>query len=169
VFPAGPLREPLLPQLARASALVIIGDGPRGEAVAEAAATADVEVLTARMRARADAPDLSGRAVVAFCGIARPEKFYASLEAAGATIKARCAFGDHHPYSARDVARILDLAAGNDGALPITTEKDLVRLNETNDPGAGLRGKLQTLPIQVVFNEPERLDALLGAAMRAKL
>jgi tetraacyldisaccharide 4'-kinase len=65
-------------------------------------------------------------AVLAFCGIARPEPFFNSLRLSGADV-ATMTFGDHHAYSARDLGRITARAAGQ--ALIITTEKDLVRLD----------------------------------------
>ncbi|NND49266.1 MAG: tetraacyldisaccharide 4'-kinase [Rhizobiales bacterium] len=169
VFPSGPLREPLLPQLARAEAVLVIGSGHPGEAVSQTAARANVPVVKGQLRVGKNAPDLDGRPVIAFCGIARPEKFFASLEDFGAEIAAKITFDDHHPYLRRDVARIIELAARHDGAAVVTTEKDLVRLDDTNDPGAALRSELQILPIEVVFAETEPLDALLNAAMRAKL
>ena len=50
VFPAGPLRAPLPPQLARTDALVVIGDGAAAEAVAAAVAAQGKPVLSAHLK-----------------------------------------------------------------------------------------------------------------------
>jgi len=47
VFPAGPLRAPLSPQLDRTDALIVIGDGTAARTVAAAVATRDRPVLSA--------------------------------------------------------------------------------------------------------------------------
>jgi tetraacyldisaccharide 4'-kinase len=61
------------------------------------------------------------RAVVAFAGIAKPERFFAALESVGIR-PVRCVrFPDHYHYSARDVH-------GLGGEMLITTEKDAARL-----------------------------------------
>ncbi len=41
--------------------------------------------------------------VAAFCGIARPEQFFAGLEAAGLRLAVQIAFPDHHRYTVRDL------------------------------------------------------------------
>ncbi len=64
---------------------------------------------------------LKGRAVTAFAGIAKPERFFAALESLGIRPLRRVRFRDHHHYSARDIEKL-------DGEVLITTEKDAVRL-----------------------------------------
>ena len=51
VFPAGPLRAPLKPQLARTDALIVIGDGTAADAVAAAIAAQGKPVLSAHLQA----------------------------------------------------------------------------------------------------------------------
>jgi len=72
---------------------------------------------------------LRGRPVVAFAGIAKPERFFNSVESLGIPISRRIHFRDHHEYTARDVAEI---ATGAECEPRITTEKDSVRLEETS-------------------------------------
>ena len=67
---------------------------------------------------------LAGRDVVAVCGIGAPERFRAQLEALGARVRL-LDFGDHHAYTASDVADAIE-AAGPDG-LTVTTAKDAVK------------------------------------------
>ena len=51
VFPAGPLRAPLMPQLARTDALIVIGDGAAAAAVAAEIAARGKPVLSAHLQA----------------------------------------------------------------------------------------------------------------------
>jgi tetraacyldisaccharide 4'-kinase len=76
-----------------------------------------------------EVPFIDG-SVAAFCGIARPEPFFAGLEAAGHRIAARLAFPDHHRYTAADLKRLITAAQKTGAAALITTEKDKVRLGE---------------------------------------
>src|SRR5262249_12328577 len=99
---------------------------------------------------------LAGQRVLAFCGIARPTKFLASLSAVGAEIAASRAFPDHHPYSPADAAGLLAEAARLD-ALLVTTAKDHVRLPPD------LRHRVQVLAVSLVFDDPAALDRLLCA------
>jgi tetraacyldisaccharide 4'-kinase len=69
---------------------------------------------------------LKNRAVVAFAGIAKPERFFKALESIGIQPLKCVRFRDHHHYSGRDVARL-------GGEMLITTEKDAVRLQTATD------------------------------------
>ena len=69
----------------------------------------------------------SARRVVAFCGIARPDRFFSALEENGCVVTARAQFPDHHFFTAADLQR-LRARALKEGAVLITTEKDLMRL-----------------------------------------
>jgi tetraacyldisaccharide 4'-kinase len=154
-FPAGPLRAPLARQARFVSAEVVVGG-------AEAAASAlGGERLSFRARLEADAivgAELIGRPVLAFAGIARPEKFFATLEGLGAQIAARRRFPDHHAFEAREIDEIVAVALRR-GLTPVTTEKDHVRLT------AAQRGAIRALPVTLRFEAPERVAAALAAAL----
>ncbi len=128
VFPAGPLRAPLRPQLARTDALIVIGDGTAAQAVAAAIAARGRPVLSAHLR-----PDdisvasLGGKRVLAFAGIGDPARFFRTLRASGIEVVAKRAFADHHPYSKSEIELLIDEAA-RDALTLVTTEKDLARL-----------------------------------------
>lgn len=66
------------------------------------------------------------RAVVAFAGIAKPERFFRTLESLGIRSTKNVRFRDHHHYSAREIRDL-------DGEMLITTEKDAVRLRTVTD------------------------------------
>lgn len=164
-LPAGPLRAPLAGQLGTVDAVLVIGAGEAGEAVAAAARAAGVAVLRARLEPQAEAAaQLRGQPVLAVAGIGRPEKFAATLRQAGAQIVAQRSFGDHHPYTAGDVAELIATARQH-GCLIATTEKDMVKL-EPLWPG-GERHLLLPVPVSLVFGEAERVAAMLTATLAA--
>jgi tetraacyldisaccharide 4'-kinase len=70
---------------------------------------------------------LHGKTVVAFAGVAKPERFFSALEALGIRPVKRVSFGDHHSYSRRDIEKL-------QGEVLITTEKDAVRLTGQEFP-----------------------------------
>jgi tetraacyldisaccharide 4'-kinase len=74
-------------------------------------------------------PLLKG-AVLAFCGIARPEEFFASMQTRNVKLAAQLAFPDHHRYSPQDMNKLVELARQYNASSFITTEKDLVRLDK---------------------------------------
>ena len=124
VFPAGPLREPCRSGLSRADAAVLIGD----DAVAiEAELRARLPVFRARFAPAPGAERLARRDVVAFAGIGRPEKFYATLREMGCRLRATRAFADHHVYREHEIMELVDAAARQD-AIAVTTAKDAARL-----------------------------------------
>ncbi|MCK2055098.1 tetraacyldisaccharide 4'-kinase [Methylobacterium sp. 37f] len=157
-FPAGPLRVPLSRQWRHVHGIVLIGDGPRGAVVAEAARARGLPVHRARLIPGAD---FAGRRVLAFAGIGRPGKFFSSLAEAGATLVGRRAFADHHPYAAADAAA-LTAEARRLGADLVTTEKDHVRLE------APFAARVAILPVTLAFADEApllaQLRSLLGRA-----
>jgi tetraacyldisaccharide 4'-kinase len=72
--------------------------------------------------------------VFAVAAVARPERFFSDLRHAGWRVAGTLAFGDHHRFSAGDLARIGAAARSAQAAFVVTTEKDAVRLEaETID------------------------------------
>lgn len=124
VLPAGPLREPVAAAAARCQAAVLIGPDISGAA---AALPAGLPVLRAELQQDAGIAELRGRPVLAFAGIAFPEKFFAGLERAGIQVAGRVAFADHHVFSAAELSGLVRKASELQAVL-VTTPKDAVRL-----------------------------------------
>ena len=129
VIPAGPLREPVAAGLARADAVVLLGEGDAPRGVAEAGC----RVLRAGLEPVGGEPFVDAP-VVAFAGIGHPEKFFATLRRLGARVLAAHAFPDHRPYGASEIARLRD-EAKHTGAQLVTTAKDWVRLPSASGDG----------------------------------
>ncbi len=150
VIPAGPLREPVAAGLARADAVVLVGDdeaevGPR---------LGKTPRLAARLTPSEEALALRGRRVVAFAGIGRPDKFFETLRALGAELVEAMPFPDHHRFSDEDVMLACEIASSRD-AVPVTTEKDYVRLS------ADARPMVTPVPVLLEWEDPVRILALL--------
>jgi tetraacyldisaccharide 4'-kinase len=154
-LPAGPLRAPVARQWPFVSYLCVIGEGEPGRRVAEAARAAGIPAGSARLEPEAATlTRLRGQRLYAFAGIGRPQKFFATLEAAGLAMAGRQAFPDHHRFEPRELDQ-LRRSAEQAGALLITTTKDRMRL-----PAAF---EALTLPVELVFNDAAGLYASLAA------
>ncbi|MGH6951115.1 MAG: tetraacyldisaccharide 4'-kinase, partial [Vitreimonas sp.] len=190
VFPAGPLRERLAEGLERADAIVMlhawtghswtagvspadvgaaatelpartptVQDGPaRDGAVQEWLADFAKPILHARLEPAGILPE--GK-LVAFAGLARPEKFFDTLSAMGASLEEGVPFGDHHVYTEEDLD-LLSRMAEERGAHLITTEKDVARLSPE------WRARVAVLPVAARFADEDALDGLL-APIRSRM
>jgi tetraacyldisaccharide 4'-kinase len=150
LLPAGPLREPLARGLARADAIVLMGDDTAGVA----AIIASKPLRRARLVPE-NPGELAGRSVVALAGIGRPEKFFATLEEAGARLIRTYAFPDHHRYREDELARPL-AEAERAGAMVVTTSKDWVRLPRE------IRERVHVLRVTVAWDDVAALETMLG-------
>jgi tetraacyldisaccharide 4'-kinase len=121
LLPGGRLREPLL-SLARADAVVLSGNLPE-ESVPG--------FVKRRWRVQRSifAPQIM-EMCIAFCGIARPDPFFAQLQQAGMNIVATQTFRDHHAYNERDIQKLLHSRDSYRASAFVTTEKDAVNLGE---------------------------------------
>lgn len=157
-IPAGPLREPVGAGLARAHAVIVMGEDRAGVGHGVAALAADLPVFGARLVPSRGTAALRGRRVYAFAGIGRPEKFRATLLEIGADLQGFRSFPDHHAYSADEAATLLGEAAAAD-ALAVTTAKDRVRLP------AAARAEVTVVEVAAVFDDEAGFRALISGAM----
>jgi tetraacyldisaccharide 4'-kinase len=165
VMPAGPLRAPLEEQLDRADALIVIGEGDRAASLAEAFAKSRTPVLRARIKPEGDPRWLGVLPVIGFAGIARPEKFFATLQANGARLEGRRAFPDHQCYTVKEAASLLK-AATEQKCMLVTTEKDWVRLPDHRDTPLGeLKFRSRPLPIVIAIEDEQKLKDLLASVL----
>ncbi len=157
VMPAGPLRESVTEGMARADAVVLMGEDRQG--LSSRLAT-QRPLLPARLVPAPDGAAFAGRKVLAFAGIGRPQKFFDSLAELGADIAETRTFPDHHPYSAAEIESLAARAKELNVAL-VTTEKDAVRLPPAR------RGEIETLPVAVAWDDSAALDDLLAGMTTA--
>lgn len=127
VLPAGPLREPLSHRH-RAHLAVIINpstSSPSGYFYGLPAYR-----LTSQPTLESLAP-LKGQRLIAFAGLAHPEKFFHMLtshaQTGGYEVLTTHSFPDHHPYAAADLHTLTAEATAR-RAILVTTSKDAAKL-----------------------------------------
>jgi tetraacyldisaccharide 4'-kinase len=128
IFPAGPLRAPLAPQIARTNALIVIGEGHAADDIAQGVVQLGGLVVHAAFVPEDSAlARLAGVRVLAFAGIGDPGRFFATLTKHGIEVASRKEFADHHPFTEAELKALADEAQAG-GLTLVTTEKDLARI-----------------------------------------
>jgi tetraacyldisaccharide 4'-kinase len=155
IIPAGPLREPVQAGMKRAHAMIITGQDKRG---LERQFSNHINILKVSTQIRSS-HITTGKRLVAFAGIGRPEKFLSSLTLAGANVADFEAFDDHHPYNETELISLSARAAAFDAQL-VTTEKDWIRLP------AEWRNRIKAIPIDIHWDDETKITALLTMADR---
>lgn len=119
LLPIGRLREPLN-SLGRADVVVVDPEFP-----VERLPNGNFQVW--RVNRSAEVPALDAP-VIAFCGLARPQRFFSELRKAGLDVREEIAFRDHHRYSVNDVERLVQIKQRIKDSSLVTTEKDSINL-----------------------------------------
>lgn len=144
VIPAGPLRAPLPPQLARTDALIVVGEGSAAQSIAAEVSSRGKPVLSAHIKPDdASLAALRGKRVLAFAGIGDPTRFFNTLRSAGVDVVREKAFADHHAFTKVELDELV-ADARRDGLTLVTTEKDLARLR-------GAEGATAIVPFAVTL------------------
>jgi tetraacyldisaccharide 4'-kinase len=129
LLPSGRLREPMS-SLARADAVVLSAGVTLDQLISRRDTARRVSLQQApiwRIERKIVLPIVPPAPIV-FCGIARPQQFFAQLRAAGVTPVAAVEFRDHHAYNRKDIKRLLAMRGKLDAGGFLTTEKDAVNL-----------------------------------------
>jgi tetraacyldisaccharide 4'-kinase len=149
LLPAGRMREPLA-SLRRADAVVLTpGATPDGLPLQQQ--------LVWRVR-RGIAPQQVPPRPVAFCSIARPQRFFAQLQGAGIELAAETAFRDHHAFEEKDIRQLLRVRSEANAGGFVTTEKDAMNLGRAIS-------RLQPFSVVPVTMELEDASAALDAML----
>jgi len=153
VIPAGPLRESLARGLARADALVLLGTEAEARRAQWIKIGRGLPVLPAVLTP-IDGDRLAGPRLLAFAGIGRPEKFFATLRELGAVLVGTRAFPDHHPYRTAEIERLLRDAERAQARL-VTTAKDIVRVSPAR------RAEIEVLEVEIRWANPTALCGII--------
>lgn len=119
LLPVGRLREPLS-ALRRADAVVVDPEFPIHK-------LPEGNFQVWRVERKVEVPSINNP-VIAFCGIARPQRFFSELRKSGLDVHEEIAFGDHHRYSIKDVERLAGMKTRIKESSLLTTEKDSINL-----------------------------------------
>lgn len=151
LLPTGRLREPFF-SLRRADAVVL----PSGSSMPLPAKS------IWRVRRHIHFLGLKKR-LVAFCGIARPEQFFAGLKKLGLELPKTISLPDHHRYSQADVDRLLGAKNTSGAEGFISTEKDAINLG----PLARQLQPFETAVLELELEDAgEKVTELLAALER---
>jgi tetraacyldisaccharide 4'-kinase len=156
-LPAGPLRAPPSAQWPHVSMAVVV-DAPDGAGEGRRAVEGKPALAARLVPDALVAAQLKDRDILAFAGIGRPEKFFATLSSLGARPAVTRSFPDHHPYSSAELERLFREAATK-GLIAVTTEKDHVRL-----PAASAQ-RAMALPVALHFDDEPALARDLAKAL----
>ena len=91
--------------------------------------------------------------MLAFAGIGDPEKFFATVAAAGIDAPVKRGFSDHHRFSIKEARRLLE-EAKRDKLVLLTTEKDAARL-QSDAALSELAACARVLPVSLTITESE--------------
>lgn len=159
VVPAGPLREPPMAGVAALDIVIINGEDETGFGAAFAA---DIPVFSGTIEPdRTVIEALEHTPLLAFAGIGRPQRFFATLRRSGANLVHWLAFADHHPYSSSDLTK-LQADALHYGAQLITTQKDWMRLPPD------WRDKIAFLPVTMDLPDKDVIVSRIAACIDQK-
>ncbi|MCC7251727.1 tetraacyldisaccharide 4'-kinase [Hyphomicrobium sp.] len=170
VIPAGPLRARLAFQLGLVDCIAVMGaDAPD----AEPPVFEDLKkrfhgpVLRGAVAPTGDVSWITDGNLLAYAGIADPERFFRMLAGYAPATLTRRTFPDHHAFTEAEAVHLLAEADAT-GAELVTTEKDLARLAGAAGALADLAARSRTLPIAVTFEERDllRLTALIDGALK---
>jgi len=150
LLPAGRLREPVS-SLKRADAVVL----PEESAVDHQALDGKIVWKMRRQISLAGA----SRSPVVFCGIARPQQFFAQVRAAGIVPANEIAFRDHHGYRTVDIRRLQAAKAQFRADGFVTTEKDAVNLGLLREELAPLAVACLSVSFE---NADDMIDTILA-------
>ena len=128
IFPLGPLREQISSGLSRADAIILVGNNHKNTHKIDSLRTENkIPILEGFINKKKKSTNNNNKKVLAFSGIAFPDKFFKTLKDMGYTVIKTKVFPDHYPYTLKDMIKLKNYAE-NYGLKLITTEKDIVRV-----------------------------------------
>lgn len=158
VVPSGPLRESISVAANKSDLLLTISPDQdvHQQFVDKWDAIKTLPHVSSTIEPLQTGMDWLNLSALAFAGIGRPEKFYATLKNMGVILKATRSFDDHQTIPLALLTR-LEKEAWDLGAQLVTTEKDTVRLPKE------WRQKVLTVPVRLKIHDEAVFDKALKA------
>lgn len=163
MVPSGPVRAPIKEQMQQLSAILKVGSGEAADPLVRKAARAGKTIFVSAIQPVIP-PDFVGARVLAYAGIADPDKFYRTVESLGGNIIERRSFSDHHAFEEDEIADLLALA-DKQQLLLVTTAKDAVRLKGVQGKAEELFRRSQVIEIEMVFDDPQTASDMIDTAI----
>jgi len=114
-------------------------------------------------RVKTPESEIKDKRALAFCGIARPERFLKLLEHSGIELIHFMAFPDHYHYPSKSLKKIVRHFDARKAEVCLTTEKDSVKIKEKEE----LR-HIPTFYLKIVFRTEEDLFAKIYSKLNWK-
>ena len=154
-IPSGPLRQPISQALMRIDAIVLTGNNNKGPDFNDVhnKTIFNSEVKTTKSL------KIKKEKLLAFCGLANPNKFYETLRDNGLNVKSTKSFPDHYEYKNEDIDKLISEANKQNLKL-ITTEKDYVKIKDD-------KNLINTLPIEMELDLKDK--AVFNSFLQEKL
>ena len=153
LLPAGPLRESIagtkratVAWLANGAERANLPELPARRVVSRHRA---IDIVDWNMRESLGSGFILGKRVFLLAGLARPQGFAETVVGLGAQLAGCALFRDHHAYTSEEIAHVVARAQHAGAELVVTTEKDAVRLEKTQNTA---------LPIVAVRMDVEVLE-----------
>lgn len=154
LIPAGPMREPLLSGLRKADLIVLIGDSSKNLLQK----LAGKRIVRAKL-ALSDHKKFLGKKLIAFCGLAYPQKFFSCLQENGLNVIEERSFPDHYRYQVHELENLYQRAEEKNAIL-ITTKKDWVKFPKF------FQKKIAFLDVDLEFENKELVRAELESFLK---
>lgn len=160
MLPAGPCREPLAVSLNKADHIVVMGDGIHVDL--KRLAVSGKPVWHAKLiPSPADIATITGRPIIAFTGIGKPQKFFAMLKHYGYQLVEEIPYADHHLYSDAELYHMMEVAKQKQ-ALLVCTQKDWVRLPDL------YKTEIHAVAVDAVFESTPQWRELFSTLFNAE-
>jgi len=146
-LPAGPLRQSIKSGLRDIDKIILTGESDKNEK--DLFKSFNIPVIKSNIKTT-NLPKIKKEKLLAFCGLANPNKFFFTLKKNGYEISSTRKFPDHYAYKNDDINNLIFDA--NDLNLKlITTEKDYVKISENKD-------QIHFLPIELELGVKDKLN-----------
>ena len=146
-LPAGPLRQSLKRGLKDIDKIVLTGENNNNEK--NLFKSFEIPVIKSSIKTTS-IQKLKKEPLLAFCGLANPNKFFDTLKKNGYEISSTRIFPDHYVYKKDDINNLIFDAKSQNLKL-ITTEKDYVKILEN-------KHNIHFLPIELKLSLKDKLN-----------
>ena len=154
-IPSGPLREPIGQALIRVDAIILTGNNNKDTDINN---VYNKPIFASKVKTMKPIK-IKNEKVLAFCGLANPNKFYETLKDNGLNVKSTKSFPDHYEYKNEDIDKLISEANKQNLKL-ITTEKDYVKIKDNKE-------MISVLPIEIKLDVKD--EAIFESFLKEKL
>lgn len=127
LLPSGPLRQSLASIAKNIDFFVIIGEKNPNIVFQIQQFTKNPSIICGKIVPK-NLSEFVNKELIAFCGIAYPQKFFYELKRHQLNVVKEFSFADHHNYKISEIDNLINLAIKNNCQL-ITTKKDWVKFS----------------------------------------